>query len=88
MRRIRTQEREAAFDRDLANWDWTSYGAGEDVDDMARELEKVIATLTERHFPMTRVRKRSNEDPWITRSIRQLWKKKIRCYKMGGKSAS
>ena len=27
-----------------------------------------------------------NEDPWITRSIRRLWKKKIRQYKKGGKN--
>ena len=51
-------------------------------------MESGIATLTERHFPLARVRRRSNEDPWITRSIRRLWKKKIRIYKKFGKSQS
>ena len=55
---------------------------------MAVELEKVIGKLTDRHFPLVRVQRRSNEDPWITRSIRRLWKKKIRIYKKFGKSQS
>ena len=42
--------------------------------------------LTDIHFPMERTRKRSNEHPWITQSIRRLWKKKIRIYKKGGRS--
>ena len=33
-----------------------------------------------------RVRKRSNESPWITKRVRRLWKRKIRLYKKGGKS--
>ena len=49
-------------------------------------LEKKIAELTEKHFPLQRVRRRSNEDPWITRNIRRLWKKKLRIYKKGGRT--
>ena len=86
MRRLRTQAREEAFAKELAEWDWGALRGSDDVDSMAAELEKVLGTLTERHFPLMRVRRRSNEDPWITRAIRRLWKKKIRHYKKGGKN--
>ena len=86
MRRLRSQEKEAAFARELAGWDWSTLRAASDVDNMTLELEGAIASLTEKHFPLTRVRRRSNEDPWITRGIRRLWKKKIRYYKQAGKS--
>lgn len=56
------------------------------MDDMTLELERAIASLTEKHFPLVEVRRRSNEDPWITRGIRRLWKRKIRYYKRVGKS--
>ena len=49
-------------------------------------FSKAIEVLNEVHFPLERTRKRSNEHPWITRSIRRLWKKKIRLYKKGGRS--
>ena len=52
---------------------------------MAACLEEAIAVLTEKNFPLARVRRRSNEDPWITKKIRRLWKKKIRLYRRGGK---
>ena len=86
MRRLRTQAKEEAFARELADWDWEALRGSEDVDFMADELERAVAALTDRHFPLVRVRRRSNEDPWITRSIRRLWKKKIRLYKKGGKT--
>lgn len=55
---------------------------------MAEELERVIKHLTDKHFPLARVRKQFNELPWITRHIRRLWKKKIRLYKKGGRCES
>ena len=85
MRRLRTQAKEEAFAKELADWNWEDLSGSEDVDSMAGELERVLATLTERHFPLVRVRRRSNENPWITRSICRLWKKKIRQNKKGGK---
>ena len=57
------------------------------VDDMTGVLEEALVALMERHFPLARVRRRSNEDPWITRKTRRLWKKKVRVYKKEGKSA-
>lgn len=53
---------------------------------MAMELERKIAELTEKHFPLRRDRRRSYEDPWITRGIRRLWKRKLRIYKKDGRS--
>ena len=61
---------------------------GASVDIMAEELDAAISTLTEKHFPLVRVRRRSNKDPWISRKIRRLWKKKVRLYKKYGKSQS
>ena len=80
-RRTRDQGREEAFARELRNWDWSGLPGLPTVDAMALELRKVIDCLTDRHFPLARVRKRSNELPWITKRIRWLWKKKIRIYK-------
>ena len=85
MRRTRNPEREAAFAADMRDWNWSELTSDRDVDRMARSLEQVVATLTDRHFPLARVRKRSNESPWITRHIRRLWKRKIRLYKKGGR---
>ena len=83
-RRTRTRLQEEAFSRELKNWDWIGLKDEECVDWKASILEEVIAVLTERHFPFVRVRKRSNESPWITRHIRRLWKIKIRVYKKAG----
>ena len=88
MRRTRTRAAEEAFVADLTAWDWSGLEASPTADGMAAVLEEAIAALTERHFPLVRTRRRSNEDPWITRSIRRLWKKKIRIYKKFGKSQS
>ena len=88
LRRSRNRAAEEAFAADLEGWDWSKLSEADSVDGMALELEKAIAELTDRHFPMVRVRRRSNEDPWITRHIRRLWKKKIRIYKKFGKSQS
>ena len=85
MRRTRNPEREAAFAADMRDWNWSEITNDRDVDRMAGSLEQVVATLTDRHFPLARVRKRSNESPWITRHIRRLWKRKIRLYKKGGR---
>ena len=87
-RRSRNPASEQAFADDMKKWDWGAMRNAESVDAMANELEEAIAILTERHFPLARVRRRSNEDPWINKRIRRLWKKKIRLYKKYGKSQS
>ena len=86
MRRLRDERRERAFANDLEGWDWSTIETTQGVDDKCEEMQKVIQQLTEAHFPLVRVRKRSNESPWITRAIRRLWKKKIRIYKKEGRS--
>ena len=83
--RKRTPEREAAFAEDLAGWELDD-GQNCTVDEMAMSLEKKLAELTDKHFPLRRDRRRSNEDPWITRGIRRLWKKKLRIYMKGGRN--
>ena len=49
---------------------------------MATTLSEVIVSLTEKHFPLVWVRKRSNESLWI----RKLWRRKIRLCRKGGRS--
>ena len=88
VRRTRTRAAEDAFVKDLREWDWTALRGATSVDGMTDALEEAISVLTKRHFPLVRVRKRSNEDPWIGRSIRRLRKKNIRIYKKYGKSQS
>ena len=84
-RRTRTKVQEEAFSEELGKWNWTSLENEECVDKKASMLEEVIGKLTEKHFPIARVRKRSNESPWITRHIRRLWKRKVRIYKKAGR---
>ena len=83
-RRVRDINREVAFTEELARWDWSGLSGG--VDDMADQLSGVIANLTQKHFPLARVRMRSNESPWITGKIRKLRRRKIRLYKKKGRS--
>ena len=86
MRRLRDAKREEAFANDLRGWNFDGLCDSSDVDDMWQRIEEAVESLTEKHFPLVRVRKRSNESPWITRGIRRLCKKKIRVYKKEGKS--
>ena len=86
LRRTRDQRREEAFAQDMKDWNWEGLRKAGSADDMAKTLEETIDHLTNKHFPLARVRKRSNESPWITRRIRRMWKRKIRLYKKKGKS--
>ena len=83
-RRSRNANSEAAFTEEMKNRDWTDIKGDSDM--MAEKLEEVIGALTDKYFPLVRIRKRSSEHPWITKTIRRLWKKKIRIYKKGGRN--
>ena len=85
-RRTRDEAREAAFAEDMRGWDWEPLAAATDVDVMTTMLEETFDTLTNKHFPLVCVRKRSNESPWITRKIRRTWRRKIRLYRKAGRS--
>ena len=71
-RRLRNQRREDAFASEFKEVDWSSLEETQNADSKWGVLEEVIKTLTDKHFPMVKVRKRSNESPWITRAIRRL----------------
>ena len=60
MRRTRTQAREEAFAKDMEEYNWSELWNTRSADDMAVKLEAVIHELAEKHFPIARVRKRSN----------------------------
>ena len=59
-RRTRDDRREESFAKELKEWDWTAMTGSSNVDDMARILEETVGTLTDRHFPLQRVRKMSS----------------------------
>ena len=84
--RKRSQIAEDGFARDLGEHDWSRLKDLNDVDDMTTELENVVRSLTDKWFPISRTRKRSTEQPWINRTIRRLFKKKVRIYKKQGRS--
>ena len=84
-RRKRTRASEEAFANSLREWGWNALRGATSVDNMADQLEHAI---TDHHFPLAMVRRRSNKDPWITRLIWRLWKKKKRINKKFGKSQS
>ena len=76
----------AAFARDMRARNWDDLRAAAGPDAKVKLFEEVIKALSDKHFPLVRIRKRSNEWPWITLSIRRLWKRKLRLYKRKGRS--
>ena len=86
MVRKRSRKADEASCREIRSLDWSEVEAAEGVDNKAEALERTIEALTDRHFPMIRTRRRSNEPPLITHKIRRLLKKKCRIYKKEGRS--
>ena len=86
--RKRSRRADEDFCRDLGTVDWAVVLEADGVDAKTRALETTIAALTDRHFPLIRARKRSNEAPWITHRIRRLFRKKCRIYKKYGRNES
>ena len=83
-RRTRDEARERAFAEEMSGHNWANLCG--DVNEMVDYLQKVVAELSDKHFPLVRLRRRSNELPWITKRIRKLWKRKVRLYKKKGRS--
>ena len=53
---------------------------------LVENFERILKDLTDRHFPLVKIRCRSNEPPWITNGIRRLARLKRRVYKRENKS--
>ena len=79
-RRSRNANSEAAFTEEMKLLEWSDLRGN--ITQMAERLETIIGELTDRHFPLVRVRKRSN-GLMITKTIRRLWKRKVRLFKKG-----
>ena len=56
-----SRQAEEGFARDLGGHDWSHLKEANNVDNMTTELEGVIQELTDKWFPVSRVRKRSTE---------------------------
>ena len=65
------------------NWGAES-GAG--PDSLVLEFTEKVGQLTDKHFPLQTIRRRSNEHPWITNGIRRRAKRKKRLYRQTGRS--
>lgn len=84
--RKRSRRADGEFCRELGNADWSGVELAVGVHAKTDELEKVIGSLMEKHYPLIRSRRRSNEPPWITHRIRGLYRKKCRIYKKAGRT--
>ena len=75
------------FRDELLRTDWNAImPANSSPDELVDAFEGVITNLVDQLFPLTTVRQRSNEPPWITQGIRRICRKKKRVYKREGKS--
>ena len=83
--RLRSDRRTQAFKEELQVTDWT-FMEPLQTDEAVAAFESTIKTMTDKHFPLTTYRKRSNEDPWITHRIRRKAKRKRRLFRKGGRS--
>ena len=84
--RLRSEQRETAFKRDLANVRW-DFLEPLDTDQAESGFEEKISELTNNHFPLTSFRRRTNEKPWITNAIRKKSRRKRRIFRKRGRSA-
>ena len=83
--RKKTRKGKEAWIRDCLGHDWSELKAAVGVNAKVAIFEGVVQALSDKHFPMVRIRKRSNEWPWITLNVRRLWKRKLRLYKKNGR---
>lgn len=83
--RKRTEQGALDFAADIRAADWCDI-LGEDPDRMVEKFDTWIRLCTDRHFPLHTVRRRSNEDPWITNGIRKRARHKRRLYREQGRS--
>ena len=83
--RLRSERREEAFRRGLSLVDWGCLDPLS-TDQAVAKFEDTLAQLTNEHFPVTSVRRRSNEKQWITNAIRRKSKKKRRIFRKRGRS--
>ena len=83
--RKRSDEADGGFVKDLLKFGWRD-GCDRSPDELLGEFNAEIARLTDKHFPLVTIRKRSNEKPWITNGIRRRAKKKKMIYREQGRS--
>ena len=70
----------------LLRTDWDLVLTGSDPDHLVDQFENYTAALTDELFPLRKVRRRSNEKPWVTDGVRRISRQKKRVYKREGKS--
>lgn len=86
--RKRSDQADQAYCEELREVQWEDkLGQVEDVNAMLAVMVEVMDTLMEKHYPLVKSRRRSNEKPWITNAIRRRSKRKKRLFRKNGRSA-
>ena len=86
--RKKTEKGNAMFGKLVAeeNWDEFYNGLQNDPSRMIDKLHEKLAEWMDKCFPYKQVRRRSNEDPWITNSIRRKIRARLRIFLREGRS--
>ena len=87
MVRKQTDRAVEEFGRRLASENWSEIlPEGGDPNDLVDRFHEWSTAVTNELFPLRRIRKRSNEHPWVTNGVRRVAKMKRRVYRREGKS--
>ena len=84
--RKHTEQACAQFGRELREIDWNQTLPDGGPDELLAAFEAKMGEMTDRLFPLVKVKQRSSDPPWITNGIRRLSRRKARTYKEQGKS--
>ena len=89
-KRVYTPEKTDAFKNALLNYDWSDIIKDENVNEKYDHFIGTITELHNAHFPLItmKIKRLSEEKPWITKAILNSIKKKNSMYKMFIKSRS
>ena len=82
-----TDEAEQAFGSWLAAFDWSCVELLQGSDAKAEKYQEVITGAIETFFPLKKVRRRSNDLPWVNNLVRKKVRKRMAIFRAEGRSA-
>ena len=83
--RKRSDSADRRFGDEMRDTDW-SFLSTTDPDVAVEQFERTLQKITDSYYPLITIRRRSNEDPWITNGIRRRVKRKRRLYRRCGRT--
>ena len=75
-----------AFCAEFRELDWSHLEHENDVDKKAEMFHETLDRLVSKHFVWKRVRRKSNQSPWLTDSLRASMKKRMAVFRVEGRS--